>query len=325
MAEEVFVNSSIFRKGRVGFTLIELLVVIAIIAILIGLLLPAVQKVREAAARTQSQNNLKQLGIAVQSAHDTNNGEGPFPIAYNVVGVPPFTAYRGVYSSITGTTHFILLPFIEQTALSTLANNNVGTAGIAITSVKPFVSPVDPTVSAGLIGGFGATNYLGNYQVFGTGASGWGGALTLTGITDGSSNTMMFAESSASCAVNGSVGVGRSQWAGPIPANANPGVIGANLMGNYSGNVPFMPFFALYNGPAFSGAALAPTSPLAPPQPRPSQAGSGSCNRAHALSSGGCQVAMGDGSVRNVSSAVTAFSWWAACTPNGGEVLGSDW
>src|SRR6059058_3440687 len=97
---------------RRGFTLIELLVVIAIIAVLIGLLLPAIQKVRAAAARIQCSNNLKQVGVAVQNYASTYNGQ--LPALTSDVAAPRFGNYNG---SILVT----LLPFIEQDNFFTLA------------------------------------------------------------------------------------------------------------------------------------------------------------------------------------------------------------
>src|SRR5438128_306583 len=148
-----------------GFTLIELLVVIAIIAILIGLLLPAVQKVREAAARSQCSNNLKQLGVAAHNYAGTFNNN-----------FPPFYRTSALNNNAGEIQVFVaLLPYIEQDAvyksfasplnLQTKGTNpNIGHSSI----IKTLACPTDNTYGNGFAQGDWASGcYAANYQVFG--------------------------------------------------------------------------------------------------------------------------------------------------------------
>jgi prepilin-type N-terminal cleavage/methylation domain-containing protein len=186
------------RRRRPGFTLIELLVVIAVIAILIGLLLPAVQKVREAAARTQTLNSLHQLGIAAHNYHDTFKH------------MPPATGANG---GRLGSIHYFLLPFIEGNNLYKLDTNSLNLP-IESQVFVSFLSPMDLTQEDGRAGdGRGATNYAANMQAFPNNLGPNSGAKLGSFYRSGTSNVVFFATVFANCEnSSGNVWV---EWASP--------------------------------------------------------------------------------------------------------------
>jgi prepilin-type N-terminal cleavage/methylation domain-containing protein len=234
-------------RSRRGFTLIELLVVIAIIAVLIGLLLPAVQKVREAAARMQCQNNLKQLGL---SFHNHESGLGTFPSGStqrSVAGPPARTvvSYWGVQ----------ILPYIEQDNVRKLYNfdyhfNTPENAAAVIIPVKVMICPSTPeanrvstlgtyrgsatdyTATAGVSGNLYSGGFITTPNPEGTGtpsgiiSAGHNMPARITDITDGTSNTLLLAESA-----------GRpTRWVPGRPYSP-AGTVGVSSWGEYNASV----------------------------------------------------------------------------------------
>jgi prepilin-type N-terminal cleavage/methylation domain-containing protein/prepilin-type processing-associated H-X9-DG protein len=295
--------AQVFRRWR-GFTLIELLVVIAIIAILIGLLLPAVQKVREAAARMQCTNNLKQLSLATINCADTNEGKLP-----PSVGLYPGPGTPAAFQS-NGGLFLHILPYIEQDNLFKASLTNPDPDGrnganptytqwnttIQNSRVKTFVCPSDHTMAANNLPG--RASYGQNGQVFRHNYN-WGVGLGRYPATlqDGTSNTIFFTEK-----------LQRSETCTPC-CNA------------YVDN--FWPDW----GPIISSSDCGmPTGASAMFQVRPPN-NPAACDggRASGDHTGGINVALGDGSVRFVQQGVAPLTWWAALTPAAGDILSGNW
>jgi prepilin-type N-terminal cleavage/methylation domain-containing protein len=324
-----------------AFTLIELLVVIAIIGILIGLLLPAVQKIREAANRMKCANNLKQIGLA---SHNYNDTYGELPGAW-------IHATAGQYAwpnRQDATIWFDILPFVEQDNLQKLgtnANPIVASGGwaeqspryeVAPNKVKTYICASDGTSPTGedtrtaslypLIGGSGqyaTISYAANVNVYDPSGPG----TVVTAMPDGASNTVMVGHRHRWCDASviwGGAGQGtNSNWA-LTPRHAwnhwNMAVFGMGAYRTRKGGANPSP----RNINGVVAANMDVRSGTLPFQIAPAR---GYCNPqvTSAPHSGAMPVGLGDGSVRNVSIRVSVTTWERACLPDDGNPVGNDW
>ncbi|MBX9628458.1 MAG: DUF1559 domain-containing protein [Gemmataceae bacterium] len=294
-----------------AFTLIELLVVIAIIAILVGLLLPAVQKVREAAARAQCQNNLKQIGIGLHNYHAQWNMFPPMARC----GAPGPNWCTEPYEK--GNLWIYLLPFIEQDPVYKLspppgpsprwpsidgANGQDPATSLAGKVIKVYLCPSDannvPNSTWG--NGWVVSNYAANHDAFHNpndggwmsnwhvGQSSWQSRMPAT-YQDGTSNTLGITETYGYCGPTGNL------WA---HETVTPD------------------WHAMFND--WSARGVDSKFQI---QPTRNQ-----CNNRlpQMIHSGGLQALMMDGSIRNINPAVNVYGWAAALTPQGNETLTLD-
>lgn len=302
----------IHQSKRTGFTLIELLVVIAIIAILISLLLPAVQKVRDAAAKTECTNNLKQIGIA---CHTYNDSHKVLPPCANWVGsgdtlwdirsnsTNPNGTPQG---AILGSVEFMLLPYLENGNLFKLHltppldtthsyYNRSESQHIASNTVKVFECPSDssPTHSAAWAKG----NYAANWFAFGNARN--GNANLSRTFPDGLTSTILFGERYNKCQTTIQDSEGN-------PVVEAGGGLWAHRSWQWGGNVGQVSGYAMFQQqPRWNEGCLR--------------------DRYQAIHTPGMNVLLGDGSVRTVGSSLSQATWQGALNPSDGGVLGSDW
>jgi prepilin-type N-terminal cleavage/methylation domain-containing protein/prepilin-type processing-associated H-X9-DG protein len=317
-----------YHRDRHAFTLIELLAVITILGVLIALLLPAVQKVREAAARLECQNNLKQLGLATQHIND-------------VMGVlPPLCAPDGwtaprlsapCYNGGPWTAFAFLLPYIEQqNVYNNLTKGDVPRSGNSggenygngycggqyHVVIKTYICPSDPSVANGYCmttyagaNAFAAGCYGANYYIFGN-PNGSSDPVCVQGsnflprsVPDGLSNTIVFGEVYASCGMWGSPSFAfGSMWADST-AKWRPMLCPSDVFKDAQ--------------PGYTPCSMFQSQPQPFTNCDPSRAQSGH--------TGGMNVALGDGSVRFVAASISPSTWANACDPRDGNVLGADW
>jgi prepilin-type N-terminal cleavage/methylation domain-containing protein len=346
------------RLRRPGFTLIELLVVIAIIAILIGLLVPAVQKVREAAARVQNSNNLKQLGLAFHSFNDVYKRLPP-----SAGWVPSASATNMPRGGAVGSAHFHLLPYIEQ---GNLYKQTKRTRSYAIVSGPPSTTTYGPYSYD--FGGWGYTyTYTYSYSaspqyVYPPGGitAYWADALpyntgpvpvfrapndpsltysspfvvnyflngevfdkdgiSIPRISDGSSNTILMAEGYGNCYSYGS----NNSYAYRNPSYN----ISYDYGYSYSYSFTYTGSYASYGSFQYSYSYnLSPKFKLVAGKTFQDQPTPSTCDATlpQSFGTGAIQVLLGDGSVRGVTNGISATTWQAALTPSAGDILGNDW
>ncbi len=332
-------------RRRRGFSLLEVLVVITITALLIGLLVPAVQKVRETASRLKCMNNVKQIVLATHQFADANDGQLP-PLTDVTPGIPQGTAIKSLF--------YLILPYVEQTNLYmaydpgqpwSYYNTATTNPGLGATILKLYLCPSDYTAGGGTTHKrylkvtppppppyqarfhvlYATSSYAANGMVFATDQP----RSFPASLVDGSSNTIFFAERAQICdtAPYGEV---ENFWACGglvvnLPAFAYPGLLGVNKTktGMF---VPTMPVQTNAEGQVLGTIGGTPGL-VTKPVPFQSSPANGACDLSlpQTFHTGGMVVGMGDGSVRVVTPGISELTFWSEVTPAGGEVPGSDW